>query len=267
MNGRSLLIFTSLMIHTIIIGCVSSSTQQPSHSHNSKESAIVGTTMTARDEQGRSLTLQITAETKDLHDPDIYRYTVLSHNSQTGAWENLCPRDRNGVAQAIALAGHWDNTGAHTESNQLTFACTNSVLAKCVQLGYKPWKTVNGQSLRPYHQACTRMLRADYCGNGIAHTREGTPIDVYDRLQIQQSTVNSEMTFEAAWNPEGAVALNRTRYPQTRQQLQQECPEKLQTISKQPDPLSSNGLLFNDSIARHQCPQRRRQHVHRLCCQ
>lgn len=39
-----------------------------------------------------------------------------------------------------------------------------------------------GESPRDYHQVCTRMVCADYCGNGIGHTQNSTPIDVYDRL-------------------------------------------------------------------------------------
>lgn len=64
------------------------------------------------------------------------------------------------------------------------------------------------------------MLRADYCGNGIVHTREGTPIEIYDRLNIQQLTENSNPQFEAAWSSEGAIRVSRTRYANMLQQLQ-----------------------------------------------
>lgn len=193
---------------------------------------IKGTTLTTFDQQGRSLTLKIADVELDPNDSDreTYLYTVQHQNLTTSQWQNLCQPDKEGVAKAIALSGQWDKTGAHLDNGQITFACTNGVLAKCVRWGYKPWKTVNGQSLRDYHQACTRMARADYCGTGISHTQEGTPIDVYDRLKIQQPTPKSSMMFEAAWSPEGAVLLNRTRYPDTLAQLQQECPEKLQAM-------------------------------------
>jgi len=67
--------------------------------------------------------------------------------------------------------------------------------------GYKPWKVVNGQSLWAYHQACTRMMRADYCGDGRPHTREGTPIYIDDRLihnpqEKDQEPPDPRMTFE-----------------------------------------------------------------------
>jgi hypothetical protein len=206
---------------------------QPSNASNSvslKGESLIGTTLNATDEQGLLHTFKIADIERDAQDPDLYLYTVLYQNSHTSKWQNLCHPDRNGTAKAIPLSGQWDKTGNHLDNGQITFACTNSVLTKCLRLGYKPWQEVNGQSLRNYHQACTRMLRADYCGNGIAHTQDGTPIDVYDRLNIQQATLNSDMVFEAAWSPDGAVLLNQTRYPQTLKQLRQECPQKLNAI-------------------------------------
>jgi hypothetical protein len=219
--------------------------------------AIAGTTLTTVDEQGRTLTLNIRDVEVDPTDLDreVYLYTLFYQNATTSQWQNLCQPDRNGVAKAIPLAGQWDKTGAHLDNGQITVACTSSVLAKCVRLGYKPWKIVNGQSLRNYHQACTRMLRADYCGNGIAHTQEGTPIDIYDRLNIQQPIANNDMVFEAAWSPEGAVWLNHTRHPATIAQLQRECPEKLQAILHENEEaivvhsLAPNALLFNRSLS------------------
>lgn len=260
----------SLLLSSVSLMALSGSTQLVSQSHQLSQSApakaqltlkgeaIAGTTLTTLDEQGRPLSLHIREVEIDPDDPDqeIYLYTLFYQNAAS-QWQNLCQPDRFGVAKAIPLAGQWDKTGAHLDNGQITFACTNSVQAKCVRLGYKPWKTVNGQSLRQYHQACTRMLRADYCGNGVAHTREGTPIDVYDRLNIQQPTADSGMSFEAAWSPEGAVWLSRTRYPNTIAQLQQDCPEKLQAIlhpGSQPIPATNsdshrpNALIFNRSF-------------------
>ena len=137
---------------------------------------------------------------------------------------------------------------------QVTVACTSGVLAKCVRWGYKPWKKVGEISLRDYHQACTRMARADYCGNGISHTEDGTVIDVYDRLKIQQPETDSGLALEAAWGIDGALLLNHTRYRDTFDRLQRECPGKLQQIYS-PDKSSSHiealsirdALIFNNS--------------------
>ncbi|MGJ3245538.1 MAG: ADYC domain-containing protein [Elainellaceae cyanobacterium] len=224
--------------------------------------ALIGATLTSFDDQGRSLTLKIDEVHPDPEDIDreIYLYTVL-YRGNDKQWYNLCQPDRDGVAQAIPLTGRWDETGAHIDDGSITFACTNGALAKCVRWGYKPWETVNGESLRTYHQACTRMVRADYCGNGIGHTQDGTSIDVYDRLGIQLPVDDDGMTFEAAWDADGAVFLNRTRFPAIAQ-LREECPEKLaqmlylqESDSLDPDSLDidflssiPDALLFNDSF-------------------
>lgn len=189
-------------------------------------------------------------------DRETFIYSILNQNPDNSELKNVCDRDRTGVSKAMLLLGFWSETGNYIDdSSVVTVACTSGVLAKCVRLGYKPWKEVAGISLQNYHQACTRMARADYCGNGISHTKDGTLIDVYDSLKVQQPEENTGLTFEAAWGIDGAVLLNRTRYPDTLKRLKQECPEKLRQIypatnsSSASDRLrnSSQALIFNDS--------------------
>jgi hypothetical protein len=258
MNRQLHLMLFSIVMGIAITGCnviTSYSWNSPSVNPSSislEGKSLIGIILNATDEQGRLHTFKIADVEHDSRDRDLYLYTVLRQDPHTSQWQNLCQPDRNGAAKAIPLSGQWDKTGNHLDNDQITLACTNGVLAKCVRLGYKPWQQVNGESLRDYHQACTRMLRADYCGNGIAHTQEGTPVDVSDRLNVQQPTPDSNMVFEAAWSPEGAVLLHRTRYPQMLEQLQQECPEKLNAIWH-PDRDATDvpqALLFNRSIDR-----------------
>ena len=57
------------------------------------------------------------------------------------------------------------------------------------------------------------MVLADYCGNAVPHTRNGTLIDVVDVAGIEvQESRPGQMAFEAAWGPDGAVCVNHTRY-------------------------------------------------------
>jgi hypothetical protein len=202
----------------------------------------------------RALKLKITQVELDPQDPthETYLYTLLAFNPIELKWQNYCQPDRNQVAKAIPLSGHWNATGTHIPSQQITFACTNGVLAKCVRLGYKPWKSIGGRSLRDYHQACTRMLRADYCGNGHSHTKDGTLVDIYDHLGIQTRTANSKMTFEAGWRPDGAVDIARTRWLESFAQIQKECPERIKhpdSSHPAPNPQQApKALLFNDSL-------------------
>lgn len=214
----------------------------------------------AVDEQGRKLNFQIRDVELDPQDPEkeTYLYTVFYLDTSDSKWKNLCTPDASNVAKAIPLTGFWDETGAYVESSKLvTFGCTSGALAKCVRFGYKPWKNVKGKSLRDLHQACTRMVRADYCGNGKSHTQNGVWIDVYDVLGIQKQTVKNGMVFEAAWGPNGATCINRARLSETVSEIVEECPEKLKGRINEDSRCSTaekakqncpDSLLFNDSL-------------------
>lgn len=69
--------------------------------------------------------------------------------------------------------------------------------AKCRVLGYR------GDHLA----ACVRAFRADYCGDGTAHTMSGVLIDVFDDSGVQHRTsVSSDI--EAEWGLHGAVCVS-----------------------------------------------------------
>jgi hypothetical protein len=274
---REFLYSLFLLPTLLLVGCeklvekpkVTSPTEPISQNTSSGEKTKVikgkdlkGAQLNAVDEQGKKLNFEIKDVELDPKDPEkeTYLYTVFYVDSANSQGKNLCTPDAENVAKAIPLTGSWDETGAHTESSDIiTFGCTSGVLAKCVRMGYKPWKTVKGTSLRDYHQACTRMARADYCGNGKSHTRDGTPINIYDELGIQKKTPNTGMVFEAAWSPEGATFINRPRWFETLSEIRQECPDKLKgRINEGGDGVTSekvkqkwsNSLLFNDSLVR-----------------
>jgi len=223
---------------------------------------LKGAELIGADEQGRKLNFQIRDVELDPQDPEkeTYLYTVFYLDTSDSKWKNLCKPDAKNVAKAISLSGSWNQTGAYVESSKLvTFACTSGVTAKCVRFGYKPWKNVQGKSLRNFHQACTRMIRADYCGNGKAHTTEGTQINIYDVLGIQKKTPESGMVFEAAWGIDGATCINHPRWFETLSEIRKECPEKLKermndggrcTTAQKAKQNWPDSLLFNDSLVR-----------------
>ena len=148
---------------------------------------------------------------------DLSLYDV-SFLDSTGVWQPAC-RDSSGApALAMPLHGTWDyrsgvpGGGAKTEDPaRFTFACMGGAIAKCVLWGYRPWSTYNNVSLSAYHQACTRLVRADYCGDGTSYTQNGNRINLYDPLGIQQDT--EDWAFEAEWDTGGArciYPLNRS---------------------------------------------------------
>jgi len=171
-------------------------------------------------------------------DGQLYVVRVVDESGTYG----LCPGDDGGNLSAIPLDGRWDEAGDWHEDG-MTFACHNGVLAKCVRWGYAPWGEREGADLRAYHQTCSRMARADYCGDGVPHTQNGTLINMWDAIGIQKSDPDDNLAFEAAWTPDGAINIERTRYPEDMAYVQQHCPERLAGGS-----MTGDALLWNESV-------------------
>lgn len=142
---------------------------------------------------------------------DVWLYD-LDFKAAQGGWQPLCTDPDGNPTEAILLSDLWNGANGDRRSPGLegtvTFACRGYALAKCVEMGYKPWASANGTSLADFHQACTRMVRADYCGNGESHTVNGTQIHVLDQVGIQKLDANLSFVSEAEWGPNGALCLN-----------------------------------------------------------
>ena len=157
----------------------------------------------------------------------LYRFTALDET--TGKAEELCDPDQQGNRWAFPLRGQWDLNGRHISDDGFTLTCATGAQGKCVRFGYKPWKTLpDGTRLADYHQACVRLVRADYCGNK-GTTKDGMLIDIYDKIGIQGESDTADhdgLRFEAAWDTNGALCVAHTRVPEniTLEQLTEECP-------------------------------------------
>ena len=182
-------------------------------------------------DDGSAVTLRVDGVTQGSGaDQDVWTYQVTYLEPSTGLWSPICPA-ADGTAQgAIAMESKWDyQEGALGGGSKVydtasfTFACDGGALAKCVRFGYAPWRTVNGLSLEEHHQACTRMVRADFCGNGTPYTVSGNLINLYDTLGIQKDT--ETWVPEAEWTPEGASCFSS----QTRATTTIQCGERLVT--------------------------------------
>jgi hypothetical protein len=150
---------------------------------------------------------------------NTFVYTLEQWVDDTATWEAACLPDANGRNLAIPVAATWDEHGDRSASSAMfTFGCTSGVIAKCYRWGYRPWLTGYGD-IASMHWTCTRLARADYCGNGIPHTHNGTSINVWDTLPppgpIQRHgglLPPTGMMFEAGWNTGGAVCLSHARW-------------------------------------------------------
>ena len=181
-------------------------------------SAFVGSQWKGTLSDGSQITVRIDSRSAlAAPNTDVYGYGV-SYLSGT-SWLPLC---ETAGTLAIPLNGTWNygegvsGGGSWTASStSFTFACRGAAIAKCVELGYKPWKTVSGTLLQNHHIACTRLLRADYCGDGRSWTIDGTLVNLYDGKGVQTDT--DAWTAEADWTVSGARYISTsadTRFKQ-----------------------------------------------------
>ncbi|WP_163994614.1 ADYC domain-containing protein [Pyxidicoccus caerfyrddinensis] len=199
--------------------------------------SIVGMVLQGTNSDGNPVEVAICG-TEPADDPSVDWYRIQAWNPVAQEWENPCQGNTSKPSpRALAVSGLWDATGAHHAApGKLTLACETGAISKCVDWGYKPWAERDGKSLADLHQACTRMARADYCGNGQSHTWDGTSIDMYDSFGMLKLTQKSSeswdpslASFEAAWAPDGATCLARTRYGQSLESIMTECPGRFST--------------------------------------
>jgi hypothetical protein len=152
------------------------------------------------------------------HTGATYLYT-LEQSTGTDTWAPACDADVDGRRVAIPIAATFDTHGdRHVTAGQFTFGCTTGVVAKCYRWGYRPWLTGYGD-MAAMHWTCTRVARADYCGDGTSHTHDGTWINVWDTLPAPGPIQRHGgllpplgMLFEAGWNTGGAVCLSHARW-------------------------------------------------------
>ncbi|MCP8940893.1 ADYC domain-containing protein [Alsobacter sp. SYSU M60028] len=178
---------------------------------------LVGAVLSIDADGGGEQAVRIDAVEDDPDDPakDIRLYSLSVRDPASGAWSPFCLPGPDGVAKAFPLSGRWTADGRHVRDEAaFSLICTGGAIGKCVRWGYKPWRaSAKGADLWDAHQACVRMVRADYAGDGVGHTRDDTPIDLFDRLGINLPAGDpGGLTFEAAWGPDGAVCVRKTRY-------------------------------------------------------
>ncbi len=167
---------------------------------------LAGAELRGQAEDGTPVHLRVAhVSTSATPSPDVVRY-VLDVKTQAG-WAPLCT--------AIPVSGRWDQRegvaggGAKiADATYFTFACNGYAIGKCVEMGYRPWAVRGGVPLSRHHQACVRMVRADYCGTGRSYTLDGTNINVYDGLGIQSDDFGWQM--EAEWDERGARRMHTT---------------------------------------------------------
>lgn len=200
--------------------------------------SMVGTVLQGMSSDGKPVEVAVCGAEPSPGDAELVWYRIEAWNPVAQRWENPCvATNQIPDPRALAVSGVWDSSGAHQSvEGRFTLACENGAISKCIRWGYKPWASHNGHSLAELHQACTRMARADYCGNGQSHTNQDTLIDMYDSLGMLAPTTErsavwdpERASFEAAWAADGATCLSRTRDRRAVETVMKECPGRFQT--------------------------------------
>jgi hypothetical protein len=195
-----------------------------------------GATFEARSDTNREVKLRIADVIAPDRDDDVWHYAIeFKFQSR---WIPMCLADAltgeglngpllNGDSlnqalesgedislPSIPVDGYWNyeqgvpGGGAKIESTtRFTFACPQiGAIGKCVDAGYEPWAAgVDGAPLDAEHEACVRVMRADYCGDGTPHTVNGTLINIYDSAGVQDDS--EPWGLEAEWDGDGARCI------------------------------------------------------------
>lgn len=206
---------------------------------------LIGAVLTAVNENGNAVKMRIDGIATDPARPegDVVLYD-LSIATADAAWVPACPIEADGGAHAVLQPG---------EDGALRIFCTAGALGKCIRRGYRPWAMQDGVALKPYWQACVRMVRADYCGNDQSTTLDGMQISIYDALGVNPRGEGLEFAFEAAWDANGAICVAHPRVPEnvTLEELGSACPRLAGRLgagcTAQAARRMGNPLLFNGS--------------------
>jgi ADYC domain len=137
---------------------------------------------------------------------------------------NICNPRGDGSTWLIPVAGRWEKSGELSRNtNDATLACASGALGKCFAWGFSPWTDADR------FIACTRMARADYCGDGRPHTRPGVRI-LFDHIASARVETRDRAgyRFEALWARDGAHCVAGTRVAKifAMDDLMAQCPER-----------------------------------------
>ncbi|MEM9462394.1 MAG: ADYC domain-containing protein [Myxococcota bacterium] len=160
--------------------------------------------------------LKIVAHTQDTGG-DLYEVERLDPNKNNKQLAPLCEKHEIGerYARFIAGVGVQQDTGTLVDfgPGMWHIGCYSAAPAKAIELGYGHLDT----DLATFATA-TRVVRADYCGDGYPYTFFGNAIRVEDNVDDLATSVASvkasmtaDETFEAVWDEYGVRCLGKPR--------------------------------------------------------
>ena len=171
---------------------------------------------------GEKITVKLTNVTGN---PDLY---VRWNDQATGSTYNCRPSLGTGYSETCTLTV--PSTAYYAYISTYAYSASTATLTVTASnatprgMGYKGYGLttcymLNGTfrcNTSPSYevQSCTRMVTADYCGDGTSHTITGRPIEVYDNFSPTVNEISASPTadyFEAEWTPNGANSIGTCR--------------------------------------------------------
>lgn len=134
------------------------------------------------------------------------RYTLKYWDGS--AYKYLCAPDSVEQAAAIVLDSLTVNktTGAITaRPSTLYLGCASGAVGKAPTWGYTPWDL----GLADF-EAMVRMVRADYCADGVSWTTPGRAVTIEDVWGINSFAATAG-ALEGVWGPSGLLCLGTPR--------------------------------------------------------
>ena len=135
------------------------------------------------------------------------RYTFQTYDDE-GQVSYLCDADAVGShAAALIKDVTIDPFTADMAPRKHTayVACVSGAVGKAITWGYRPWE----RSL-PEFAAAVRVVRADYCFDGMSWTENGTAMQVKDRWHIN-TFLSAAPPTEVVWTKTGIACLTQPR--------------------------------------------------------
>jgi hypothetical protein len=135
------------------------------------------------------------------------RYTFQT-NDDDGAVMYLCDADTLGshgaaVIKDVTIDPFTADMAPRKETAY--FACTSGAVGKAVTWGYRPWERTLGE-----FATAVRVVRADYCYDGMSWTEPGTALQLKDRWTIN-TFLSASAPTEVVWTKSGIACLTAPR--------------------------------------------------------
>jgi hypothetical protein len=146
--------------------------------------------------------------------PPIVAYTLLYLHPLELVDRNVCSGSLLDPLASVAtvLGGERYDDATKTvvpDPRWFTIACAGSAAAKLKLLGYGPQSSATTVARR---QTTLKMITADYCGEGVSYTANGTPIQWANADgTVAPDSGEALGDVEAVWNEHGALCLGEHR--------------------------------------------------------